>query len=373
MPNPATSKQKYIPQDKEPEAVAFIELLKDASKQVDHNSEKKQRVAAREKDNEREHSMARIGIDNRTGLDTHNLSARPITKTSSAFVIPPTKAPEKTLSASMSAYQPKPRGRALAKTESLGAPAVIVSGKSTPTSLPSPNLNCDPKLAPAHRLPARASNISNASRATARKASFQEPTSNDGDSMMQDVIDLVDTDTEMERPISGPISRADTTMYMELDDEDSDSGMDVSFFTPAPALQIRVPVPKPKPQPLQSNSASRPLAPTQRTRAGPPPLGMRRAPQLQPSQYSSSQGAKGMTVPRFKPPLLASAGVVTNKGGSSTRPATTASSRPAPRSSATKMAVAKIAARGNEDADSSFDVSFDVDADALEEAMKAYD
>jgi hypothetical protein len=371
LPNPSTSKGKYVPQDGEPEAITFIDLLKDASRQVDHNSKKKQRVVARDKDKEREHSLGRIGMDNRIGLDTHELSAPPLTKTSSTSSISSTRAPEKKLSMAMSAYKPEPRGRALAKTASLGAPGVVlVSGKSTPTSLPSPNLNCDLKLAPAHRLPARASVISNV---TARKASFPEPTSTDGDSAMQDVIDLVDTDTEWEKPMSGPILRADTTMYMELDDEDSDSGMDMSVFTLEPPPQIRVPVPKPKPQPPQSNTASRPPAPTQRTRTGPPPLGMRRAPQLQPSQYSSSQGAKGVTVPRFKPPLLANAGGVTNMSGRGTKPATMTSSRPAPRGSGSKVAVVEIAAHASEDADSSFDVSFDVDADALEEAMKVYD
>ena len=45
----------------------------------------------------------------------------------------------------------------------------LVSGKYTPTSLPSPILKCDLKLAPTHWLLARASNISNANYATARK------------------------------------------------------------------------------------------------------------------------------------------------------------------------------------------------------------
>ena len=48
-PNPSTSKEIYIPQDEEPEAIAFIELHKNASRQVVENSKKKQRVAAREK------------------------------------------------------------------------------------------------------------------------------------------------------------------------------------------------------------------------------------------------------------------------------------------------------------------------------------
>ena len=62
-----------------------------------------------------------------------------------------------------------------------------------------------------------------------------------------------------------------------------------------------------------------------------------------------------------------------NKGMSSTKPATTINSRPAPRGSATKVTTAEIAAQGSEDADSSFNVSFDVDEDALQEMMKAYD
>ena len=63
---------------------------------------------------------------------------------------------------------------------------------------------------------------------------------------------------------------------------------------------------------------------------------------------------------------------MTNKGGNATEPATI-SSRPVPCGSATKVATIEAAAQGSEDADSSFDVSFDVDADTLEEAMKAYD
>ncbi|KAF8546549.1 hypothetical protein OG21DRAFT_1579948 [Imleria badia] len=376
LSRPSASKEKYTPQDDEPEAMIFIELLKDASKQVDENSKKKERaVRAKEKGKEREQSLGRSGVDNRTGLDTSNLSARPLTKTSSASAIMSTRAPVKILSASMSAYKHELRGRASAKTDSSSAPAVrLASGKSTPTSLPSPNLNCDLKLAPAYGLPSGTSNISNANHTTARRATFPEPASNDGDTAM-DVIDLSETDTEWEKPISGTTLRADTTMYMELDDEDSDNGMDVSFFKPEPPPATRIPAPKSKPQPPQPNSTSRPPAPTQRARTGPPPLGMRRAPQLQPSQYSSSQGSKGVTAPRFKPPLLASAGGTSSKGGSGIKPATTTagSSRPPPRGGVTKVPVAETAAPASQDADSSFDVSFDVDADALEEAMKAYD
>ncbi|KAI9567456.1 hypothetical protein HD554DRAFT_2039505 [Boletus coccyginus] len=374
LPNPSTSKQKYIPQDKEPEAITFIDLLKVTSKNVDKNSTKKQHAALRGKKG-REQSLGRSGIDNHTGLDAHKLSAYPLVNTPGASAICPvkssTKAPEKTLGTTMSAYKPEPRGRALEKTASLGAPgAGLVSGKSTPTSLPSPNLNCNPKLVPAPRLLTQTSNISNT---IARKKSFPEPTSNNGDSTMQDTIDLTETDTEWEKATSGPILRADATIYMKSDDEDSDVGMDVSFFKPDPPPQTHVAVPKPKLQPPHPNSASRLPTATPRSRAGPPPLGMRRAPHLQPSQYSSTQGSKGVTRPRFKPPLLANAGGATNQSGGGSKPAATTSSKRPPRGGATKLPVAAVAARTGQDADSSFDVSFDVDADALEEAMKAYD
>ena len=101
---------------------------------------------------------------------------------------------------------------------------------------------------------------------------------------MRDVIDVTETDSEWERSIFGPISRADTTTCVELDDEDIDAGMDMSFFAPEPPPHIRVPALKAKPQPT---TASRLPALTQSTRTGPPPLRMRRAPQLQPSRYRS--------------------------------------------------------------------------------------
>ena len=347
------------PQEEEPEAVAFVELLKDAFKKLDENSLKKQRLVARAREKQPESSLATTPIDNPTGWVTNSLSARPLIKTSSASAIcPSTKVLQ---SASISASHPEPRGRALAKTASLGLRLNILSGKSTPTSLPSHTLNRDPKPASAPPLPSRASTVRNAN-------TRQDPTSDDDDTPMQDASDLTETDTEWERPIS----RADTTMCMQVDDDDdSDTGMDVSFFHAEPP-QIRVPVPKPKTQPPHSNTASRPPAPTQRTRTGPPPLGMRRAPLLQPSQYALSQGTT-MTVPRFKPPLLTPPGGTTNKTRGGTGHATTSSSRPPPRGGATKPAMAPKAAQGTKDADSSFDVSFDMDVDALEEAMKAYD
>ena len=371
--NASISKPKYIPREEEPEAMAFIELLKDVSKQLDQNSEKKQRVAARAKEKERERSLGRSGTASRTGLHTADFSARPLTKTSSASAICPvgssTRPVERTSSASMSTCKHEPRGRVLAKTASWGAPGVdLVSGKSTRTSFPSTNLNCDLKLASS-----RTSNTPNMHPTAARKASTLEPP-DDGDSAMEDVIDLTETNTEWERPLSGPMSRTDTATYMQVDDDDvySDTAMDVSFFQEEAPPQTRAAAPKPKLQPPQPNTALRPPAPTQRTRTGPPPLGMRRAPQFQPSQYSSSQGSKSVTVPRFKPPLLANGGTP-NKSRSGTKPTTMTSSKPPPRGKTIKVAMVETAARRTQDADSSFDVSFDVDADALEEAMKAYD
>ena len=272
----------------------------------------------------------------------------------------------------MSASKPESHGRKLAKEPSSGPPG-IVSGKSIPTSLPSPNLNCDIKLAPASRLPTGPSNQINAC-----KGSLPPP--NDGDIAMQDVIDLSETDTECQKPISGPISRADTAMCVESDDEESDDAMDVSFYKPEPPPRACAPAPKSNPRASQSTTMPRPLATTQRTRAGPPPLGMRRAPQPQPSQYSATQGTKGVTVPRFKPPLLASAGGSTSKSGNNSKPATATSSsslRPPPRGGAdggaNRAPTAKTTSRRPQDPDSSFDVSFDVDPVALEEAMRPYD
>lgn len=209
----------------------------------------------------------------------------------------------------------------------------------------------------------------------ARKTNTPEPTLPDGDSLMQDVIDLTESDSDWEKPLFAPTSRADTTMCVQVDDgDDSDTGMDVSFFQPEPPPQTRALAPKPKPQPPQLNTASHSSASTQRTRTGPPPLGMRRAPLLQPSQFSSSQGSKGATVARFKPPLLTNArGGTANKTVSGTKLAATASSKPPSRNGGGKVAVGTKAAQESRDPDSSFDVSFDMDVDALEEAMKAYD
>lgn len=324
-------------------------------------------MAARTKEKERERSLGRSGIDNRTGLDTDKLNARPLTKTSSVSAIYPvgssTRSVERTSSTVKSASKPEPRGRVLAKTASLGAPGTdLVFGKSTSASLPRVNLNYDLKLVPAQ--------TSNTHPTAVSKASTLKPSPDDGDSAMQDVIDLTETDTEWERPISGAKSRTDTVMHMQVDDDNTygDAAMDVSFVQAELPPQTRVAVPTP-----QSNTASRPPAPTQRTRTGPPPLGMRRTPQLQASQYGSSQGSKGMAVPRFKPPLVAIGGGTANKSGSGTKPTTTTRSRLPPRGGATKVAVVETTLRGNEDADSSFDVSFGMDADALEEAMRAYD
>ena len=143
--------------------------------------------------------------------------------------------------------------------------------------------------------------------------------------------------------------------------------MVTSFFTLEPPPQIRVPALKPKPQP----NTQAPLAParTQRTRT----VLRHWTCVVPPTPAFFFAGAKAVTIMRFKPPLLANAGVVTNQGGSGTMAAMTISSRPAPRGSATKVVTVEIAAPGSEDTNSSFNMSFDVDTDALEEVMKAYD
>lgn len=329
--------------------MAFVELLKDVSRQLDENSKKKQRLAVREKEKEREHSLGRSGI--------HTARvARPLTKTSSASSVWPaastTHPPERTCTPSMA----EPCGRGVTKMASLGAPGVdLVSGKSKPSSLPNPNLNYDLKLA---RPPPRPSD---ANHPTARKAPIPEPF----DSPMQDVIDLTETDTEWETPVSGSITHADVTTYMQVDDQDSDVAMDTSFFIQNPPPRIRIA--SPKPQPPQPRVAHPPAPSMQRARSGPPPLGMRRAVPLQHSQYVSSQTSKTLTVPRFKPPLLASAGTAMSK-----KPTTTTVGSRQPRGRFTQFGVAEPVQEAR-DADSSFDVSFGVDADALEEAMKVYD
>ena len=69
----------------------------------------------------------------------------------------------------MSAYIPEPRGRSLANTESSGARgAALVSGKSTPTFLSTPDLNC-----------------ATLSSLVLPGYPPERPTSNDGGSMMQ--------------------------------------------------------------------------------------------------------------------------------------------------------------------------------------------
>jgi hypothetical protein len=80
---------------KEPEAITFIELLADMSKQVDRNSQKKQHVTAQEKDKEREQFPGTISINSCVGLDTHSLSVRRLAETSSASAISSTRASEK--------------------------------------------------------------------------------------------------------------------------------------------------------------------------------------------------------------------------------------------------------------------------------------
>ena len=151
---------------------------------------------------------------------------------------------------------------------------------------------CRQRLVSHERATCPSVRVQHSNYATARNASSPNPrsTTRQCDARRHRVIDVIETDSEWERSIFGPISRADTTTYVELDDEeDSDAGMDMPFFTLGPPPQIRVPALKPKPQP---NTASRPPALTQRTRTGPPPLGMCRAPQLQPSQYIPLQAPR---------------------------------------------------------------------------------
>ncbi|KIJ11157.1 hypothetical protein PAXINDRAFT_171853, partial [Paxillus involutus ATCC 200175] len=65
----STSKGRYKHSEDEPEAVAFLALLRDVSRQVDENSRKKQRLAARTMENVLEPSLGSGGGDDCTGLD----------------------------------------------------------------------------------------------------------------------------------------------------------------------------------------------------------------------------------------------------------------------------------------------------------------
>ncbi|KAF9225896.1 hypothetical protein BS17DRAFT_765639 [Gyrodon lividus] len=386
----STSKGRYKSPEDEPKAVTFLALLKDISRQVDENSRKKQRLAVRKREKVWERSLCRSGVDDRMGLETDSAldsAQRVLTKTSCASSTCPSDSSGKTLGRTMSASASNPgsHGRVLTKTASLGAPGFgLGPGSSTPTSVSCSYLSRDLKLNSAPRVLTKAcstSTISNTDTRVAHNVDTLETSSNDGESndgaMNGTVVDFNATGAEWEKNISfGRATCADTTIPMQVDDGDSDIGMDVSFFQrvppqPRPPPQYRVPVPTP---PSQANVMPRQPVPTQRPRMGPPPLGMRRPPQFQFSQYSLSQTSKSATVPRFKSPLLANGSKGGDRGGSGAKPATTTFTlKQPPRSVFTKQGDAEAETGGAQDPDSSFDVSFDVDGDALEEAMKAYD
>ncbi|KAF8842941.1 hypothetical protein BDN67DRAFT_965101, partial [Paxillus ammoniavirescens] len=387
----STSKGRYKHSEDEPEAAAFLALLRDVSRQVDENSRKKQRLAARTMENVLEPSLGSSGGDDCTGLDmngAYNLAPRLLVKTSSASAIGSWGSSGKTVDRTSGAFtstskptsNPGSHGRVLTKTASLGSPNVgLGSGRSTPVSVSNTCLTHDLQLNSLPRVPTRTpstSTISNTNTRISHNVDNLELSLKDGerdDIAMKGVpVDLNGTDAEW-RDISSDRAMCVDTTSMQVDDEDSDLGMDVSLFQripsqPQPLQQHRVPAPK---LPSQINIIPRQPAPTQRPRTGPPLLGMRRTPQLQPSQYTPSQTSKNVTVPRFKPPLLPNGRGVGSGGGSSAKPSTT--NKQPPRKMSTKEGKAEVGTRGVQDPDSSFDVSFDVDEDALEEAMKAYD
>ncbi|KIJ61611.1 hypothetical protein HYDPIDRAFT_115774 [Hydnomerulius pinastri MD-312] len=370
-----TSKAKSKSPEEQPEAVAFLALLRDVSRQVDENAKKKQRLAARAKERERERSHFLAGIDSHdyAGVNTDTAcssASRVLIKTSSASAI----------SRSSASNHGQASGRVLTKTASLGASGVsagVVSGRSPAVA----------SSAPAPRVLTKTSSTSTITKNNPRlpqETNTLELSSDDderGNAMKGIVVDLNDTDTEWEKDVN--LSRAmcvdSTATFMHLDDDD-DMGLDVSFFQPAlpqPLTQKPKPAPAPAPAPAPPttqrpySTTQRPPGASQRPRAGPPPLGMRRAPQLQSTQYSPSQAPKGVIVPRFKPPLLANGRGAVAGGG--TRQTAGATSYTLKANSRSRVMGEEEDIRGTQDPDSSFDVSFGVDVDALEEAMKAYD
>ncbi|KAF9233427.1 hypothetical protein BU15DRAFT_66611 [Melanogaster broomeanus] len=326
----STSRGKHNSPEDEPEAVAFLALLKDVSRQVDANSRKKQRMTTQTKEKVWGRSLGR-SVDDRMGLDTdstNNPAPRVLAKTSSASAICPSGSSgrmlERTSSASGSTSASNHgSGRVLTKTASLSSTRVgLGSGRCTPTPVCKSNLDHHDSVSRLLTNASRGPTIGTTNMRVAHNT--LELSSNDGarsDSPMDGVVlDLNETDAEWEKHISvSPATRAVTTTYLPVDEEDSDMGMDISFCYPiSPQPQPHVPVPTPKPNPSQINITSRQLAPAQRARTGPPPLGMRRLPHLQPSQYTLSQTSKSAAVPRFKPPLRANGGGT----GSDTKPVT---------------------------------------------------
>ncbi|KIK98895.1 hypothetical protein PAXRUDRAFT_823313 [Paxillus rubicundulus Ve08.2h10] len=387
-----TSKGRYKHSEDEPEAVAFLALLRDVSRQVDENSRKKQRLAARTMEKMEGPSMGSSGGDNPMGSDmngAHSLAPRVLVKTSSASAIYSWDSSGKMMDNTSGAFASTPKsvsnpgshGRALTKTESLSSPDVgLRSGRSTPVSVSNKYLTCDLKHNSPPRVLTRTSStstISNTNTQISHNVNTLEPSSEDGErndiAMKAVPVDLNATDAEW-RDINSDRAMCLDTTSMQVNDEHDDLGMDVALFQrvpsqPQPSQQHRVLGLKP---PSQINITPRQQALTQRPRTGPPLLGMRRPPQLLLSQHTLSQTPKNMTVPRFKPPLLPNGGRAGS--GSGAKPSTTnLTLKQPPRRTFMKEGKAEVDKRGVQDPDSSFDVSFDMDEDALEEAMKAYD
>ncbi|KAG2139164.1 uncharacterized protein EDB93DRAFT_1163627 [Suillus bovinus] len=155
----------------------------------------------------------------------------------------------------------------------------------------------------------------------------------------------------------------------------------------AASTSASIPVPEKIPQSRHVH----PVVAPSTTQRGPPPLGMRRQHNLPNPGFPSSQsryatiqspyaasqakGQKPVTIPPFKPPLL-------KKPNSKAVPAPkqvvqTPESPPTSTPELVKDDGNDDDGGGEEDtlgvADSSFDVSFDVDADALEATMRQYD
>ncbi|KAH7886881.1 hypothetical protein F5I97DRAFT_2019457 [Phlebopus sp. FC_14] len=407
------SKRK-IPDD-DPNAAAFLALLRDVSRQVDENSRKKQRVAAKVRERERGHrddittSSNILTTVNTPDASRNAANSRTFIKTSVVSAI--------------SGASTSTSSRVLTRTTSLGAStnstivtcsangtvALDSSSIALPTSAPrilsktssvpnvTPHLTSKPPRGGGERDHGRGiKGLDDKMKNTTGNSLADIATHfEDGWDGNEDRAMCVDTSTAELLTSNDEKGREESCMQVDVvaSKNDADMAMDVSFCQSPRALAPPKITPKSK--------LTVPPSPTQRLPSQrPPPLGMRRPALLSGasqslgfpgSQYSLSQtsGTKG-TVPKFKPPLLSE--TCGNKPSGTSHGLSSKTDPPSRRTSNRPVFNAESKVRSTrlngddarvskgdmisipqQDPDSSFDVSFDVDADALEETMRAYD
>ncbi|KAI6019967.1 hypothetical protein F5J12DRAFT_814452 [Pisolithus orientalis] len=416
-------KASLADREQDPDAAAFLALLRDVSKQLDDNARKKQIVSTKLKD-QRQRGDAE-------GDETHQSSFR------GSHIPPPARERGKEgeraraggshdLSLNGSSLVPDTSFDTVSQRtdqrpgETFGVPCrnTNVPVKSTPSA----QLNCNPSgrsmtksatsgsrtimrvssmdpNVPSRRDPV--SHTRNLSRTTS--TSTITSGSHHEHAAYQPITPTFDRHTRVQVSVSGNVAgerlkhtgtvTEDSPMAVDPDTSsgdrtNSDNTMDVPSF------------PKSKPCPkVPDNSKPQPVTCTQRPAVGqarstphrPPALGMRR-PVItpsngpgsasafpSPSQYGApSQPPKATAVPRFKPPLPKPPILKGSTGSAYSRPSSVVNGT---ESDITRLGVgagprspAKVACVCPEtDPDSSFDISFDMDADMLEEAMRPYD